>query len=160
MQKTKLIILVVIGVLLVGGIYYYKAESGKMCQEFAGKIPAKQCAPGFRCTTLRPDKPYSSGQCRLVLFPKPEPAGDIIIFNSPAPSSGPQPKAGEECIVGGCNGELCLDKKISEDISSVCVYLPKFACYKSATCEKQANGECGWIQTKELETCLKNSPEN
>lgn len=64
-----------------------------------------------------------------------------------------------ECVIGGCNGELCLDKEANDKgVASICLYKPEFACYKSAKCEKQANGKCGWTQTSELKACLSNPP--
>jgi hypothetical protein len=56
----------------------------------------------------------------------------------------------KSCIISGCNGEICAE----ESMSSICVYKEEFACYTSATCEVQSNGECGWTQTTELTSCL------
>ncbi len=55
------------------------------------------------------------------------------------------------CFVGGCNNEICSSQK---SIASTCAYRQEFACYESAKCEKQQNGQCGWTQTKELKTCI------
>ena len=66
---------------------------------------------------------------------------------------------GTGCKLGGCNGELCLNKE-GEELSSICLYQDKYRCYKEATCEKQDNGECGWTQTSKLKTCLGFSSKN
>lgn len=58
-----------------------------------------------------------------------------------------------ECVVGGCNNEICSEKS-EEPQASICIYNPKFECYKSAVCEKQADGKCGWTTTDELSGCL------
>ena len=58
------------------------------------------------------------------------------------------------CYVGGCSGQLCSDQP---DIASTCEYKEEYACYKSSTCRRQSNGECGWTQTAELSACLTNS---
>lgn len=58
------------------------------------------------------------------------------------------------CRTGGCNGELC-NSVLSEGMSSICEVREEYACYKTAKCERQKNGECGWTMTKELEQCLK-----
>jgi len=55
------------------------------------------------------------------------------------------------CYVGGCSGEICSDR---QDIVSTCIYKAEFACYKTATCARQTNGQCGWTQTTELTSCL------
>ncbi len=66
-------------------------------------------------------------------------------------ASNPSPKG--KCYVGGCSSQLCTDKP---DMISTCEYSEKYACYKSATCERQSNGECGWTQTATLTACLAN----
>lgn len=69
------------------------------------------------------------------------------------PISTEVPTEGINCIVGGCNGELCLDES-AESVASICIYEPKFDCFNGATCEIQDDGECGWTQTGELQACL------
>lgn len=55
------------------------------------------------------------------------------------------------CYVGGCSGQICSD---TQGMVSTCIYKEEYACYKSATCERQSNGACGWTNTKELEMCI------
>ncbi len=38
---------------------------------------------------------------------------------------------------------------------STCEYREEYGCYKSATCERQDSGKCGWTETEELNSCLK-----
>lgn len=66
--------------------------------------------------------------------------------------SSTQPNGG--CAIGGCNSELCLEESQSDKIFSICLYRPEHACYKSATCERQSGGKCGWTQTPALLACL------
>ncbi len=61
-----------------------------------------------------------------------------------------QPSQGK-CYVGGCSGQICSDK---EGAVSDCSYREEYACYQSATCERQTNGSCGWTQTAELKACI------
>lgn len=63
-----------------------------------------------------------------------------------------KPVAGK-CYVGGCSSQLCTDQP---DAVSNCMYLESYACYKTATCERQTNDQCGWTQTPELSACLMN----
>lgn len=56
-----------------------------------------------------------------------------------------------ECFVGGCSGEICSDL---EGAISPCEWKPEFACYPQATCERQADGACGWTATPALDACL------
>ncbi|MEZ4399422.1 MAG: DUF6748 domain-containing protein [Kofleriaceae bacterium] len=55
------------------------------------------------------------------------------------------------CYVGGCAGQLCSDR---EGTVSTCEYRPEYACYQSAVCEEQPEGECGWTETAALTACL------
>ncbi len=55
------------------------------------------------------------------------------------------------CYITGCSSEICSDR---QDIASICIYKKEYACYKTATCERQASGQCGWTQTSELVACL------
>lgn len=74
-----------------------------------------------------------------------------------APTSQVVPTAGNTdtsgCKVGGCNGEICADEKLG-NVSSICLYQEKYVCYKNAVCERQADGNCGWRQTEDLDSCL------
>lgn len=63
---------------------------------------------------------------------------------------------GELCYVGGCSGELCSDKEDNTGMVSNCIYRKEYACYQSATCERQKSGKCGWTQTPVLKACLSN----
>ena len=54
------------------------------------------------------------------------------------------------CIKTGCSNQICSD----HDVITTCEYKPEYECYKKATCERQANGDCGFTKTKELTDCL------
>lgn len=58
------------------------------------------------------------------------------------------------CYVGGCSSETCSDK---QDMMSNCMYRPEFACYKTAVCERQATGKCGWTDTPVLQACIRDA---
>lgn len=58
----------------------------------------------------------------------------------------------DACAPQGCSGEICAD----HGVVSSCIYRPEYACYATATCERQPEGSCGWTPTPELETCLGN----
>ncbi len=59
------------------------------------------------------------------------------------------------CYVGGCSSQICSD---SPDVVSTCEFRAEYACYRTARCERQASGECGWSETAELRMCLLNPP--
>ncbi len=73
-------------------------------------------------------------------------------FSGP-PGNSPQTSA---CKVAGCSGQLCVEA--TAEGMSTCEYRAEYACYKTATCERQTNGSCGWAQTPELKSCLNNPP--
>lgn len=58
------------------------------------------------------------------------------------------------CFVGGCSAQICSSEK---DIASTCEYKEEYMCYKTAKCERQSNGSCGWTQTTSLAMCLKDA---
>ena len=64
-------------------------------------------------------------------------------------TGGSQPGA-RRCFKTGCSSEVCADR----DVITTCIFRPEFACYQKAVCARQANGECGFTQTRELLACL------
>lgn len=57
------------------------------------------------------------------------------------------------CVRSGCSGQICADQAMF----STCVWRPEYACYQAATCERGADGQCGFRQTPELASCLANA---
>jgi hypothetical protein len=57
------------------------------------------------------------------------------------------------CVKTGCSGQICA----AEDMFSTCEWRPEYACYDTATCERQPGGECGWTETPALTSCLEGS---
>jgi hypothetical protein len=74
----------------------------------------------------------------------------------PVSSSTPTtpPTSVGKCYIGGCSSQICSDQP---DMASTCEWREEYACYKTAKCERQASGACGWTATAELNICLKNS---
>jgi hypothetical protein len=60
------------------------------------------------------------------------------------------------CVVGGCSSQLCVDAS-QGNVVSTCEYREEYACYKTATCERQSSGRCGWTETTTLKSCLMNA---
>lgn len=59
------------------------------------------------------------------------------------------------CVKTGCSGQVCAD----HDVFTTCEFRPEYACYREATCERQADGNCGWTESAELSACLANPPQ-
>lgn len=68
-------------------------------------------------------------------------------------SAPPNPSTGE-CHVTGCSAQLCTEES---DVVSTCEWREAYACYQTAKCERQPNGQCGWTPTVELNQCLTNA---
>jgi hypothetical protein len=60
------------------------------------------------------------------------------------------------CVIGGCSSQLCVDAS-QGDMVSTCEYREEYACYKTAACERQSSGRCGWTETPTLKSCLMNA---
>lgn len=59
--------------------------------------------------------------------------------------------APSRCFVGGCSSQVCSDRA---NVVTTCDYRPQYACYRTAKCERQTNGQCGWTMTTALQQCL------
>jgi eight-cysteine-cluster-containing protein len=59
-----------------------------------------------------------------------------------------------ECFIGGCSSQVCSE---DPEVITTCEWREEYACYQSASCERQIDGECGWTETSELLMCLGNA---
>ncbi len=75
--------------------------------------------------------------------------------SAPPPSTAP-PVAGGACEKGGCSGVACSEP--GKEVITTCEYKAEYACYSSAHCERQTDGQCDWTQSAELVACLANPP--
>jgi hypothetical protein len=62
------------------------------------------------------------------------------------------------CAVAGCSQQLCVSADEAATIVTTCEFRAEYACYREASCEPQADGQCGWTETAELNQCLANPP--
>ncbi len=87
-------------------------------------------------------------QCRT---PNGELFVEVVENREPTPS----PRVAGKCFIGGCSAQICSDE---EGMVSTCEYREEYACYKTATCERQSSGQCSWTETTQLNSCLNNFP--
>jgi hypothetical protein len=99
---------------------------------------------GAGCMTAPETAPPVTEPEPPVTEPAPEPTPEPI---DPAP----QGVTADGCVRTGCSGQICAD----EEMASTCEFRPEYACYKSAACERQADGKCGWTPSEGLSSCLK-----
>jgi len=87
----------------------------------------------------------------LSVYPPEEP---VLIPGTPSEPT--IPVLPNDCQVAGCSSQLCVDSSIG-DIITTCEWREEYACYQTATCERQTDGQCGWTLTEELQACLVDS---
>ncbi|MGZ8216603.1 DUF6748 domain-containing protein [Methylomagnum sp.] len=80
-------------------------------------------------------------------------APSLVAYQFYLPVDAATPKS---CHVGGCSGQICSDQA---DMASTCEWRSEYACYRTARCERQTGGQCGWTPTQELADCLKKAGE-
>lgn len=120
-------------------------ELGKSMTTEAEEIKFVSVAP-----SRKESEPTPAGDYRFTFEVRKRSAEQI---NPPATGT---PITVTKCYVGGCSGQICSDK---EGIASTCEFRPEYSCYRTAKCERQQNGQCGWTQTNELKMCLSNPPQ-
>lgn len=76
-----------------------------------------------------------------------DPSGACVVPPPPPPPGG--------CFVGGCSGQVCSDRPSDP---TTCEWQPQYACYREATCERQADGACGWTRTEAFAACMAKTP--
>lgn len=99
----------------------------------------------------------------VLTFPTPVTSNGTLIFEKDNPSGLPEHAdelriqvrfdtavTSKPCVVTGCSGQICSD----EEVITTCEYRAEYACYKTARCERQPNGKCGWKETQQLQECL------
>lgn len=72
-------------------------------------------------------------------------------LTSPVVSNPTAPTPAGACYVGGCSAQICSDQ---QGIASTCEYREVYSCFKTAKCERQSTGVCGWTPTQELNSCI------
>jgi hypothetical protein len=75
----------------------------------------------------------------------------IVFLVAKRPVSSINPPAMSGCYIGGCSSQICSDEP---NAMSTCEYREEYACYRTAKCERQSSGQCGWTQTADLQMCL------
>ncbi len=75
-----------------------------------------------------------------------------LIYGSPRTNTNP---LANNCVIGGCNMQLCLEQSDVKNTVTSCEYRPAYACYQRAICERNSqSGRCGWRIDNTLATCL------
>ena len=130
-------VLVLASILIVGGAIWYVLGTGPGESEVVITTFDECVRAGYPVMESYPR------QCRT-------PEGSVFVENITNPAPG-NPVATGGCFVGGCSRQICSD---DPDVVSTCEYKEEYACYKSARCERQMDGKCGWTETPEFNICM------
>ncbi|MEM9191931.1 MAG: hypothetical protein AAGF12_22350 [Myxococcota bacterium] len=116
--------------------------SGQICSDAPGAPSTCEFRPEYACYRDAACERQSDGMCGWTETPELL----ACLTPNPPPTPGPAP-----CYVGGCSGQLCTD---TPGAASTCEWLEEYACYRSASCERQADGACGWTESPALQMCI------
>lgn len=124
----------------LGAIYDSRCKTGTTCI-WAGELSPKFIADNQEFTMgTTTKKEVRAGMYFFVLQNATENTAVITVSKD----------AVGQCIITGCSGQLCSDR----EVTTTCEYKPEYACYKSAKCERQSNGQCGWTLSADAVVCL------
>ena len=146
-SKTRIItILVIIAIIAV---FIYAANSGSKSDDAVDD----QLNTNTGDTISQPADDVNDdiiiGQPGVKTDDKNDDKPTTTVDNQPQPVPS---KVTADCVIMGCSNEICTSP--DNPVFTACVYQSRFACYKTASCEKQASGVCGWTETDELTNCL------
>lgn len=79
-------------------------------------------------------------------------SSQYLLQPTPVASATPTPVP-NNCVKGGCSGQLCIDPESERGIST-CEWREEYACYQTANCERQSDGKCGFTMDARLTSCL------
>ena len=111
------------------------------------------CLEGYTCGACDPCGDGSDALCMMV---PPECAEGTVLsvqggcFACVDPATCKPPEPPVECVVSGCNGEICAPF----EMISTCVAMPEYACLSLTTCGANAQGQCGWEHNDAYLACL------
>ena len=77
-------------------------------------------------------------------------ANQFFLRTKSSTSANEKPDKTKACIKTGCSGIICAD----QEMMSTCEWKEEYACYRTARCERQSDGRCGFTQTRELTECI------
>lgn len=129
---------------------------GQLCDMARPACPIDCCPPNARCTAELPPCEVGPACCPegalcIVDLPPCPPEPECCPEGQECPPNIPPCDAeAQDCRRTGCSGQVCADR----DVATTCEFLPEYACYQEAECERQADGLCGWTPTEELQRCI------
>lgn len=128
------------------GRHYAEAEGDWMTTEFVPfKASLEFSQPTTRTGNLVLERSNASG------LPENDDQLIIPVTFDTLPTTDPNnDRVSGGCIITGCSGQICSD----EEVITTCEFREEYACYQTARCGRDTNGQCNWIATNELTQCL------
>jgi hypothetical protein len=154
--KPQVVVVIVAVVLLIYAAFAFDLPYGNKIDDFETCIAAGNPVMEVYPRQCRDRKGNLFIEDIAVTPVPPLETGTTTASTTPSDISGTgtTTQVQRACKPTGCSGQICSD----EDVASTCEFMPKYMCYKSAVCERQATGLCGWTETPELKACLTNPP--
>lgn len=152
-------IAVVLGA-ITAGLYFYQQSSDAPANGDTKAMSAReQECMDFMTVAMFPDDGTAEEFLERCKAGEPVLPGEMPESDNPDHPDEPDlgttnDRVGPGCAVGGCSSQICGEAGEVEDIATTCEYRDEYACYQSARCEKQADGQCGWTEDAELQQCL------
>lgn len=145
-SKTRIITILVIIAIIAG--FIYAANSGPKSDDATDEQLSTSTDDALVQPADNTNDDSTTGQPGVKTDDKSG-RPTTTVDNKPQPVT---PPVKVDCVVMGCNNEVCTTP--DDPVFTACVVQPQFVCYKTAKCEKQTTGRCGWTQTPELTACL------
>ncbi len=81
---------------------------------------------------------------------------DKLDYTPPKEDPTPDPIVAKQCVKTGCYYAKCVSPEEAALMMSTCLTdaPPIMACYQNGECKIQADGECGWTETVEFNSCI------
>jgi eight-cysteine-cluster-containing protein len=67
--------------------------------------------------------------------------------------------SGLGCVRDGCSRTICRGEE-EEPMMTTCEWREVYSCYRTARCERQSNGRCGFTQTSQSSACFRRFGES
>lgn len=141
---SLLIIVVALLSLFVYALFLHRVNTGEEAPLPTRVLPS---TPTQTAPPVIEEQEVASSSAPDTGTPPPSEEEEPFVFESEVPP----PKGKDGCFVGGCSGQLCTD---NGDVITTCEWREVYACYRTAVCERQASGACGWTDTNELSACI------
>lgn len=149
-----------VSTLFIGGALGYVVGYNQGFERSDRNVPpTNQIPPPFG----RPPQNFvecaANGNPVMESYPRQCRAENGQLFVEEIPDLTPPPTpSNRACAPAGCSNQLCVDADKAAETVTTCEFRDSYACYRTARCERQTTGACGWTQTDTLTACLQNPP--